>query len=108
MAEGGVAQKPLHRFPYPLGVDVGGGEAGHAERDRRREHLWRRRECGLLGPVRARHRVAETDARDLEITTHGLEDAFLSLTGRTTSEAGSAARPGPERDSDPELEGAVR
>ena len=56
----------------------------------------------------ARYLLTETDARDLEITTHGLEDAFLSLTGRTTSEAGSAARPGPERDSDPELEGALR
>ena len=35
----------------------------------------------------ARYLLTETDARDLEITTHGLEDAFLSLTGRTTSEA---------------------
>ncbi len=56
----------------------------------------------------ARYLLTETDARDLEITAHGLEDAFLSLTGRTTSEAGSAARREPERDSDPELEGAVR
>jgi ABC-2 type transport system ATP-binding protein len=56
----------------------------------------------------ARYLLTETDARDLEITTHGLEDAFLSLTGRTPSEAVPEAGPGPERDSDPELEGAVR
>jgi ABC-2 type transport system ATP-binding protein len=30
----------------------------------------------------ARYLLNETDARDLEITAHGLEDAFLSLTGR--------------------------
>jgi ABC-2 type transport system ATP-binding protein len=29
----------------------------------------------------ARHLLTETDARDLEITARGLEDAFLSLTG---------------------------
>ncbi len=29
----------------------------------------------------ARHLLTETAARDLEITSHGLEDAFLSLTG---------------------------
>jgi ABC-2 type transport system ATP-binding protein len=29
----------------------------------------------------ARYLLTETDARDLEITSHGLEDAFLSLTG---------------------------
>ncbi|HEY0950173.1 ABC transporter ATP-binding protein [Nocardioides sp.] len=29
----------------------------------------------------ARHLLTHTDARDLEITSHGLEDAFLSLTG---------------------------
>ncbi len=29
----------------------------------------------------ARYLLNETDARDLEITAHGLEDAFLSLTG---------------------------
>ena len=29
----------------------------------------------------ARYLLTETDARDLEITAHGLEDAFLSLTG---------------------------
>ncbi|CAI9404286.1 ABC transporter ATP-binding protein [Nocardioides sp. T2.26MG-1] len=29
----------------------------------------------------ARHLLAHTPARDLEITSHGLEDAFLSLTG---------------------------
>jgi ABC-2 type transport system ATP-binding protein len=31
----------------------------------------------------ARYLLTETDARDLEITAHGLEDAFLSLTGRS-------------------------
>jgi ABC-2 type transport system ATP-binding protein len=36
--------------------------------------------------VVARYLLTETDARDLEITTHGLEDAFLSLTGRSTAE----------------------
>jgi ABC-2 type transport system ATP-binding protein len=46
----------------------------------------------------ARYLLTETDARDLEITTHGLEDAFLSLTGRTTADA----------DADPDLEGALR
>ena len=30
----------------------------------------------------ARYLLTETDARDLEITSRGLEDAFLSLTGR--------------------------
>ena len=54
--------------------------------------------------VVARYLLTETDARDLEITAHGLEDAFLSLTGRTTSET----EPGPERDADPQLEGALR
>ena len=48
----------------------------------------------------ARYLLTETDARDLEITTHGLEDAFLSLTGRTTGE------PAPQTDLN--LEGAVR
>jgi len=48
----------------------------------------------------ARYLLTETDARDLEITTHGLEDAFLSLTGRTTAE------PAPQTDLN--LEGAVR
>jgi ABC-2 type transport system ATP-binding protein len=42
----------------------------------------------------ARYLLTETDAHDVEITAHGLEDAFLSLTGRTTP--------------DPELEGALR
>jgi len=43
----------------------------------------------------ARYLLTETDAHDLEITAHGLEDAFLSLTGRTSP-------------TDPELEGALR
>ena len=33
----------------------------------------------------ARYLLTETDARDLEITARGLEDAFLSLTGGTTT-----------------------
>jgi ABC-2 type transport system ATP-binding protein len=37
----------------------------------------------------ARYLLTETDARDLEITAHGLEDAFLSLTGRTDDETQS-------------------
>ena len=36
----------------------------------------------------ARFLLAETDARDLEITSRGLEDAFLSLTGPHTDHAG--------------------
>src|SRR6476620_1628219 len=43
----------------------------------------------------ARYLLTETDAHDLEITAHGLEDAFLSLTCRTSP-------------TDPELEGALR
>ena len=35
----------------------------------------------------ARYLLTETDAHDLEITAHGLEDAFLSLTGRETEGA---------------------
>ena len=31
--------------------------------------------------VVARHLLTRTDARDLEITSRGLEDAFLALTG---------------------------
>jgi ABC-2 type transport system ATP-binding protein len=42
----------------------------------------------------ARYLLTETDARDLEITAHGLEDAFLSLTG------------GPDEQSETEPEGA--
>ena len=46
----------------------------------------------------ARHLLTHTDARNLEITSQGLEDAFLSLTGRTT----------PDADADADLEGALR
>jgi ABC-2 type transport system ATP-binding protein len=42
----------------------------------------------------ARYLLTETDARDLEITAHGLEDAFVSLTGR------------PEHSTDTDIEGA--
>jgi ABC-2 type transport system ATP-binding protein len=38
----------------------------------------------------ARHLLTQTDARDLEITARGIEDAFLALTGDTTT-TGSAA-----------------
>jgi ABC-2 type transport system ATP-binding protein len=48
----------------------------------------------------ARYLLSETGARDLEITAHGLEDAFLSLTGRPTS--------APSADTDPGLEGSLR
>ena len=41
----------------------------------------------------ARYLLTETDARDLEITTHGLEDAFLSLTGRATADGRRRPRP---------------
>ena len=51
----------------------------------------------------ARYLLTETNARDLEITAHGLEDAFLSLTGRTSAEptplpvvAPAAPEPGTE------------
>jgi ABC-2 type transport system ATP-binding protein len=36
----------------------------------------------------ARYLLTETDAHDLEITSRGLEDAFLSLTGPTTDDTG--------------------
>jgi ABC-2 type transport system ATP-binding protein len=52
----------------------------------------------------ARYLLTETDARDLEITTHGLEDAFLSLTGRTTADPPPAG-PTP---AELETEGALR
>ena len=41
----------------------------------------------------ARYLLTETAARDLEITTHGLEDAFLSLTGRTTGDTSPTDTP---------------
>jgi ABC-2 type transport system ATP-binding protein len=48
----------------------------------------------------ARYLLTQTDARDLEITTHGLEDAFLSLTGRAPADA--------DADADADLEGVLR
>jgi ABC-2 type transport system ATP-binding protein len=48
----------------------------------------------------ARYLLNETGARDLEITAHGLEDAFLSLTGRAGAE--------PDTTTTPETEGALR
>jgi ABC-2 type transport system ATP-binding protein len=52
----------------------------------------------------ARYLLTETDARDLEITAHGLEDAFLSLTGRTTADPTETDRSQVGR----ETEGALR
>jgi ABC-2 type transport system ATP-binding protein len=48
----------------------------------------------------ARYLLTETGARDLEITAHGLEDAFLSLTGRAGAQ--------PTDNHDHETEGALR
>ena len=53
----------------------------------------------------ARYLLTETDARDLEITTHGLEDAFLSLTGRPRPTPRRAPPRPPHR---PHAEGALR
>ena len=39
----------------------------------------------------ARYLLTQTDARDLEITAHGLEDAFLSLTGHPDEMEGADA-----------------
>ena len=39
----------------------------------------------------ARYLLTQTDARDLEIVARGLEEAFLSLTGRPDDEEGDAA-----------------
>jgi ABC-2 type transport system ATP-binding protein len=39
----------------------------------------------------ARHLLTQTDARDLEIIARGLEDAFLSLTGRPDETEGDPA-----------------
>jgi ABC-2 type transport system ATP-binding protein len=36
----------------------------------------------------ARYLLTQTDARDLEIVARGLEEAFLSLTGRPDDEEG--------------------
>ena len=51
----------------------------------------------------ARYLLNETDARDLEITAHGLEDAFLSLTGRTDTDVQTA-----DPSTNHEIEGALR
>ena len=51
----------------------------------------------------ARYLLTETTARDLEITSHGLEDAFLRLTGPTTADRPAAAHAPAER----ETEGAL-
>jgi ABC-2 type transport system ATP-binding protein len=39
----------------------------------------------------ARYLLTQTDARDLEIIARGLEDAFLSLTGRPDDTEGDQA-----------------
>jgi ABC-2 type transport system ATP-binding protein len=52
----------------------------------------------------ARYLLNETSARDLEIIARGLEDAFLSLTGRT--DTGAQTEPGDISES--HTEGAVR
>ena len=53
----------------------------------------------------ARYLLNETGARDLEITAHGLEDAFLSLTGR----AGADPHPQTDQtDQTDQSEGALR
>ena len=41
----------------------------------------------------ARQLLNQTAARDLEITAHGLEDAFLALTGDGTDDEGTVAAP---------------
>ncbi len=51
----------------------------------------------------ARYLLNETDARDLEITARGLEDAFLSLTGRS-----QANGPSETTDLPRQTEGALR
>src|SRR6476469_7178083 len=51
----------------------------------------------------ARYLLNETDARDLEITARGLEDAFLSLTGRS-----QANGPSETNDLPRQTEGALR
>ena len=61
----------------------------------------------------ARYLLTETLARDLEITTHGLEDAFLSLTGRGApdhdlSGPAVADRVPAAADADRPTEGALR
>ena len=52
----------------------------------------------------ARYLLNETGARDLEIIARGLEDAFLSLTGRTDTDAQSPSG----NTGDNQTEGAVR
>jgi len=52
----------------------------------------------------ARYLLTETDARDLEITARGLEDAFLSLTGRSQVDGPSDT----ETDLPRQTEGALR
>src|SRR6478672_2512995 len=50
----------------------------------------------------ARHLLTQTDARDLEITARGIEDAFLTLTGRSQADGPS------DTDLPRQTEGALR
>ena len=60
----------------------------------------------------ARYLLNETGARDLEIVARGLEDAFLSLTGRTDAGLQTGLQTGPSQTAGPletrETEGALR
>ena len=51
----------------------------------------------------ARYLLNETGARDLEIIARGLEDAFLSLTGRTDNDVQTS-----DPSTNHETEGALR
>ncbi len=65
----------LHRLAGVDSVDVRGGTVLVHTRD---------------SDAVARYLLTETDARDLEITSRGLEDAFISLTGAHTPAAPTA------------------
>ena len=72
-----------------------------ARRRRRRSRSAASRSCVHAkdtDPV-ARYLLTETDARDLEITSRGLEDAFLSLTGDSDRDDDTEPRP-PKEPSD--------
>ena len=97
LASGRTVRATLARPDTEALARLGGVDA---RRGARRAGLRRTQDSDLV----ARYLLTGTDARDLEITTHGLEDAFLSLTGRTTD----GPTP-PERDrADLETEGALR
>jgi ABC-2 type transport system ATP-binding protein len=56
----------------------------------------------------ARYLLNETGARDLEIVARGLEDAFLSLTGRTDTDAETGNIQTADPTTNHETEGALR